>query len=368
MAQPLQLALTACDVALESINAKIADSEDNDLQVIRTDFISLLSLIYAASTKLALALKPSSPTPTAAVAPLKDISNHVTALSHCARLLGPKYGSALTQEFVSAAKDVIISVKALVQVFIEIEAKPSIVSSGKAGDQYLVRTGAVHDIINSVKSNLSQDNVAAVRKKLLQDHASLDDGLQEVDGMITDQASIGDTSSDDWEDDGWAELGIDSKARMTTEELERTKKAHVILRLSTILHKRIIKDILTRTHGSDAQLSLHSLKNLDALPHQSSTLAIASDEFVSTLYTPQTPSEISKELAAYVAAISSFRSIILELFQAPTLTDQLQAMSLQQTPGTPPKDLRKWFEMCFIQIQKAASNLDSTLNADNTDG
>ncbi|KAG6894229.1 hypothetical protein C0993_012010 [Termitomyces sp. T159_Od127] len=147
---------------------------------------------------------------------------------------------------------------------------------------------------------------------------------------------------DDWEDDGWGELGVDSKLRMTSQELERTKKAHAILRLSTLLHKRIVKDVST-------------FPNLDSLPPLSSLLVVASDDLVSTLYTPQTPSETSKELAAFVTVIDSLRSALLE----PSLADQMQAMSLQPTQQQ--KDPIKWFQACFVQIQKAADNLSSTL-------
>ncbi|KAG6909716.1 hypothetical protein DXG01_015918 [Tephrocybe rancida] len=359
----LQLAHAACDAALESIKVPLDNTQTPDLVVLRTDFISLLSLIHAATTKLALALKPSSPTYTASLTPLKGISDHVTALSHCARLFGPKHGSTLTQEIAMAATDVLVSVKALIRTFLDIEASTrGPTSTGKAGDEYMVRMGAVHEIISNIRSRLSKDNVAAVQKRLAQDHDSLDDGFQEVDGMITDRESVDSTSEDDWDDDGWSELGVDSKTRMTDEELERTKKVHAILRLSILLHKRIITDVLTVPSGR-IKLSSHVVENLDSLPPQSSSLVIASDDLAATLYTPQIPSDISTELVGFITVIDSLRSTLLELIEEPSLIDQMQAMSLQ-TPGTPQKDPKKWFQACFAQIRKAADNLGSILNTD----
>ncbi|KAG6890697.1 hypothetical protein C0995_005070 [Termitomyces sp. Mi166 len=172
--------------------------------------------------------------------------------------------------------------------------------------------------------------------------------------MITAQASAEDTSADD----GWSELGVDSGTPMSSEELERTNKAHALLRLSTLLHKRIIKDVLTIP---ELDLSSPLVKNLDSLPPHSSSLVVASDDLVSTLYAPQTPSETSTELAAFIKVIDSLRATLLDLLHEPSLADQMQALSLQ-TSATPQKDPKKWFQICFAQIQKAADNLESALN------
>ncbi|KAG6892112.1 hypothetical protein C0992_001784 [Termitomyces sp. T32_za158] len=137
---------------------------------------------------------------------------------------------------------------------------------------------------------------------------------------------------------------------MTSQELERTKKAHAILRLSTLLHKRIIKDVV----------SIPADSNLDSLPLPSSSLVVASDDLVSTLYAPQTPSDTSKELAAFVKVIDNLRSTLLAILQEPSLADQMQAMSLQPC-ATQQKDPMKWFQTCFAQIQKAVDNLSLAL-------
>ncbi|KAG5342746.1 hypothetical protein C0989_008695 [Termitomyces sp. Mn162] len=360
--ESLRLTHAACQAALQSLDVPSSPPQNPpDLPTLRTDFISLLSLIYAATTKLSLALKPSSPTYSASIIPLQDISDKVTALCHCVRLFGPKHGSTLTREIISVARDLIVSVKALLQTFLDAEEIQRARSTGKAGDEYLVRTGAVHEIINHARSGLSHDNAAAVQKVLAQNHASLDDGLQEVDGMITTQSSADNAPAGDWEDDGWSELGMDSRTPMTSEELERTKKVHAMLRLSTLLHDRIIRNVLTVSAGPQLDLSSRFVKSLDSLPPHSSSLVVASDDLVSTLYTPQTPSEITAELAAFIKVIENLRSTLLELLQEPDLADQMQAMNLQ-TSTSYQRDPKKWFQTCFAQIQKAADSLESVLN------
>ncbi|KAG5651598.1 hypothetical protein H0H81_008119 [Sphagnurus paluster] len=349
----LNVAVETCSAALESISDAPHDSDGPDLAVLHKDFTSILTLLYASTTKLCLALKPISPTYSASLSPLKDISDQVSALSHCVCLLEHKHGITLIQEITSIAKEVIQSIRSLVQAFLDIEKSGQRAASGKAGDEYMVRVGAVHEIIRNARS-LSEDNLAAVKKKLAQDHSSLKDGVEEVDEMIKAHESGAEVDVED-DSDGWDELGVEKK-QMDGEELERAKKTYAILRLSTLLHNHIIKDILS---PPNLKFSPHLIQNLDSLPPQSSTLLIASDDLISTIYAPQNPSDISTELASFTKLIGALQSIILALSQKPTLSEQLQAMSLG---GTTQKDPKKWFEMCFLQIQKAAENLKSTLS------
>ncbi|KAF8077948.1 hypothetical protein FPV67DRAFT_1685322 [Lyophyllum atratum] len=354
----LNVAVETCTAALDSISTTARDTDGADVAILHTDFMSILSLLYGSTTKLSLALKPSSPTHSASLQPLKDICDQISALSHCACLFEHKHGITWVQEIASVARDVILSVRSLLQTFLDIDASGSRTSTGQAGDDYMVRIGAVHETINNARSGLSKNNVASVQKKLAQDHDSLEDGLQEVDEMTNDQGSV-----DDWEDDGWGELGVDSKKRMDSDELERTKKIHAILRMSTLLHKRIITDILLPPSHSPLKLSPHFVQHMDSLPPHSSALLVASDDLVSTLYTPQDPSDISTELDSFIEIIDNLRATVLVLLQEPTLAEQMEAMSLKST-GVSQKDPKKWFEACFIQIRKAVDTLKSTLNTD----
>lgn len=196
------------------------------LEVLHKDLISLLSLLYAATTKLSLALKPSSPTYNASLSPLKDLADHISALFHCANHFVPDtHGATLVQEVTSLVKDAIDSIRALVQKFLEIESNDSRQSSGQAGDEYMVRTATVHTVLDRARQ-LSANNLFAVRKRWSEDAASLDDGFREVADMVEEAESTDDVddSDDAMLDDGWGEIGIGKSQKMIPEELDRTKK------------------------------------------------------------------------------------------------------------------------------------------------
>jgi hypothetical protein len=140
----------------------------------------------------------------------------------------------LMREVASVAEDVIQSVRALLELFLTNETY----GVEHAGNEYLVRTGAVHDLITKARApgGVSSNNLASVRKKWKQDYDAMDDGLNEISEMIKDaQASTGD---DDFEDDGWDELGIQSSTRMDQTELERAKK--VVISITFFLYHHLI--------------------------------------------------------------------------------------------------------------------------------
>ncbi|KAF8212238.1 hypothetical protein K438DRAFT_1484924, partial [Mycena galopus ATCC 62051] len=309
------------------------------LPVLHKDLVSLMSLLYAATTKLALALKPSKPTYSASLTPLKDLADHVSALFHCASLFVPEaHGTVLVREVQSLVKDAIESIKSLAHTFLDIEASNSRRSSGQAGDEYMVRTATVHNVLARART-LSANNLLAVRKRWSEDAASLGDGIREVAEMVEDAESTEhDTEDDDEFDDGWGDIGIGKSQKMNPEELDRTKKVHGILRLAQILHKRILRDILSTSQEAPNN------SMLDVLSSLSHELLSASDELVSTLYTPQDPDRIRTELSAFRKIISDFQA---SLAKPDALETQLQSLSLA------PDDGSKWFDTCFVQLFKA---------------
>ena len=182
--------------------------------VLHADMLALFALLRASTTKLALAFTPASPSHAAALTPLTDVSNHISALSHCARLYHPSHGLTLRQEATSLARDIIQSVSSLLLALSEIE------STHQASDQYIVRVAAVHHLIDSATApgGFSIDNVAAIRKKWDQEHGSLDDGLSEVADMAKNSSP---SSADDPDlgDDGWDQIGLPSNNTMTADEI-----------------------------------------------------------------------------------------------------------------------------------------------------
>ena len=83
-----------------------------------------------------------------------------------------------------------------------------------------MRTAAVHDLIDKARGpdGLSADNVTAVRKLWLSDHASLVDGYEELVQMIEDVPNEGEEF-----DDGWDDLGLNT-VPLSAIEIERAKK------------------------------------------------------------------------------------------------------------------------------------------------
>ena len=135
-------------------------------------------------------------------------------------------------------------------------------------------------------------------------------------------------------------------------------QTHTILRLSTLLHGRISRDVLS--YNSSGRLSDPTVENLDQLSPLSSALLVASDDLVSTLYPPQNSTDISTELVSFTDVISRMRSTLLALLRELSLTKQLENITLQSQP-TSTRDPIKWFETCLNQIDKAVLSLQNTL-------
>ncbi|KAF7338298.1 hypothetical protein MVEN_02055200 [Mycena venus] len=345
----LKLVLETCNAALASVPPAATSESVELVEVLYKDLVSLSSMLYASTTKVSLALKPSKPSYSASHAPLKDLADNVSALFHCANLFVPKtHGATLVREVHSLVRDAIEAIRALSQKFLEIESSDSRQSSGQAGDEYMVRTATAHNALDRARA-LSATNLLAVRKRWAEDAASLDDGFREVADMIeeaepTDEQDVED--DDEEFDDGWGDIGVGKSQKMTHEELERTKKVHGILRLAQLLHKRILRDILPASQKPPNNAIL------DALSSLSHTLLSASDELVSTLYTPQDPKKMETELSAFRKIISDFQA---SLAKPDALETQLQSLSLETNNGS------KWFDTCFVQLFKAVDALDGSL-------
>ena len=188
-----------------------------EFQVLRTDFLSILSLIHAATTKVALALKPARPQHKAALEPLNDLSRRVAALVHLVLLMRSRNALALQKEYSTLARNVLDAILSLSSTLFALQS-----SSDLSSEDYLVRTGGVHDLINEAKKpgHLSLNNREAVKRRWKQDHESLVDALEEVKELCT---AKGEGDVDDFADDGWDELGLEPSQPLTPEELERAE-------------------------------------------------------------------------------------------------------------------------------------------------
>ena len=222
-------------LAATSNQAINSTESTQQLSVLRKDFISLLSLLYGSVTKVSLVLKPSSPTYSASVTPLNDVSNQIAGLSHCIQLFDPtRHGASFIREIESTYRDVVSSVQSLAQIFLYfvLDTSGPSTSSGTSGEGYLVTTGAIHARIEQARGpvGVSADNASAVCKIWNLNQECLEDGLRELAETIEDQGSS--STDDEDEDDGWNELGIGSGEKMSSAEFERSKKVSKLYRSS----------------------------------------------------------------------------------------------------------------------------------------
>lgn len=190
--------------------------------MLRKDFFSILTLLYTLATKVSLTLRPGESAYSASLAPLQDLSKYISSLTTCATLFDA-HGRTLSEDVKKGAKDVLDSTEAFSAAF------TNIVEQGEsAAEDYLIRTGTVHDVIDQVRRGLSEDNVAAVRRRWSEDRKMLEDSLAEVADMVeSGGAGDDDGDEDDGFDDEWDELGLGSTKKMTPEELEHTKKVRM---------------------------------------------------------------------------------------------------------------------------------------------
>ncbi|KAI0807598.1 hypothetical protein C8Q74DRAFT_75847 [Fomes fomentarius] len=291
--------------------------------------------------------------PSAALAPIKDLGTSVTSLATCATLFD-LHGSTLSSEARLLACNVFEAVRTLTNMFVE-----------SAGEDYLVRTGTVHDLVEKARRDLPADNLAAVKQRWKADRGMLEDALQEINTMIEESGQGGEEELDEL-DDEWDELGFGSSKKMSDVELERTKKIQPLARFVTLLHKRVVPDVLG---GLTVTESIPDAVNstLDALPPKSHALVLALEEVVATLYAPQKPDALATAVSSLVEAAHKLHdSISNDLL--PSTVDvaarDLGALSLDGGKSSGEKkaqDPRTWFESCRAQIDKTAKMIEQTL-------
>ncbi|CAL1705071.1 unnamed protein product [Somion occarium] len=358
---------TANITPLEQAPSSSSSSSPHSLTVLRKDFLSLLTLVYTSSTKVALTLRPSEPAYTAALTPIRDLATHISSLTTCATLFDA-HGITLAKEVRRSAQDVCEAARALSQTFVTIteNADRGSSSSGGGSEDYLIRTGAIHELVEKIKGSLPDDNIAAVRKRYSVDVDMLEDSLKEVAEMIEDAGGddegFEDEDIDDF-DDAFDELGLGSTKKLSTVEVERIKKIQPLLRMSALLHKRIMLDLLKKGQTYSSEFS----RRADSLLDMSNTLLLAHEEIVAVLYAPQKLPAISESLAELVTAVKRVQDTLLnqELLPPPrpvdgvaSLEQTLAAVSISKSE-TPKKerDVRKWFDTCFEQMFKLSKTL-----------
>lgn len=213
----------------------------------------MLALLYHNTTKLGIALKPSSPTYQAAVTPAKELAAHIDALASCACSIDrEKHGSAFTREIRWAAEEVISALASLVSLY------TSTAETSVAGDahgvsaSYLAKTGAVHEAVDRARG-VSRTNREAIRKRWEIVLDGVKDCAKEVEEMVEEEQEgreddaeglRGDTDREGDNDD-WGELGLPSPSlrdavKASDEEIARLKSVRIGIRLTNDRHPPVV--------------------------------------------------------------------------------------------------------------------------------
>ncbi|KAF8607873.1 hypothetical protein BDV93DRAFT_519863 [Ceratobasidium sp. AG-I] len=351
----LQQAVFACAASLDALKASRTQQPEitGDLPApadVRSDFLSILTLLYARSTSLTLILKAGSDSLGAAREPLTEIARDVARLAHCAGLFSV-LGATIRSEAIWSAEEVIESIQTYLVGFTRAKA------AGTSEDSkiLMLRVGTIHSIIDRVKASLSTDNRTAVGKRWQSDASHLDDAMQEIKDMVeeAERSDLEGGDEADGFDDGWGEVLGGPATKLEPHEVEVAKKAMLTFRMVALLHKRILSRLVLPSTGN-ASIDI----DLETLLALSSSLAAGFDDVAESLWSPQDPQHI-------ISCTKTLRERVHAL-REPLVTSGL----LPPKPGTQAaegkinsqvssKDV-DWFQMCFDQIDKAVHNTTNT--------
>ncbi|KAG8755148.1 hypothetical protein FRC14_004310 [Serendipita sp. 396] len=207
--------------ALQKDAARSGLTETIPLEILRKDFISVVSLIYNYSTRLWIAIGKQPPTPSAALPTLKDLSQHVSTLYGCALAFRDVHGKSFMSEARRSAVDILVALQPLLQEYM----------AGKSSDNTMRKTAAIHESCDKAR-NLSLDAREAVCKEWKVDNETLKDAMKEVNEMLNPERP----GHDEEISDGWDEL-LDGEA---AHEVELTEKDRAAIKKVTVVLERLV--------------------------------------------------------------------------------------------------------------------------------
>ena len=256
----LTLLAQTCTLSIAAIRTNSTSQQQLPLSSLRTDFISLLSVIYSNTTKLSIALNPSNPAYSAVTIPLKDLIIHSSTLaSNASSFLPNVHGRALTSEVHSTATDVLTALQDLAHTHLSLLIKSSIKddaatsTSKTASDAYLAKTGVVHELIAQAKADhpegLSRTNLIAVRKRWCEHSGLVADaaGMLEIEADPPDDDDDDDENIDDDFDDGWGDISDPGKQSPEQVELAKKVRAHSLYPFFMIQTLTVVPPLLSPT-------------------------------------------------------------------------------------------------------------------------
>ncbi|KZT54442.1 hypothetical protein CALCODRAFT_485567 [Calocera cornea HHB12733] len=364
-----------CTLASKALRAPISQTpRPNEglpaLAVLRTDFVSLLSLIHNRALSLSLALKPPV-TSQAVTKVLSDLNLDLGRFTNCAISIDDDvHGEEMRKQMRWAAEEVVEGVQRTVDVAAQAVTSGAVEKEGDKRD--LLPVASLLSTIEKLKDTLPIDNKAAIVRRWETNTAALEDGVRETREMIeegeektnkTTKGDADDNDEDEAEDEsGWNELGEDFEDQeLSGDDLERAKQIFPLLRLVALLHKRLLTHHL-KLKQTPPLAESHVL----ALFRNSTALVSAADELASSLYTPQDVSVILTRVRETDECIGKFKIVWVEWEAEKRLSDLKIAEGEEEdsdAPDAPDAANRKWFDICFVQINRVVKNLESALTA-----
>ncbi|CUA70051.1 hypothetical protein RSOLAG22IIIB_00396 [Rhizoctonia solani] len=343
----LQQAIFSCATSLDTLKASRTQTpqipEDKPSpENVRSDFISILTLLYARSTSLTLVLNAGSYP--AAREPLTEIARDVSRLAHCVGLFSIS-GPTIQSEATWAAEEVLDCIQTFLISFTRSKATETSPEESKAA--LMLRVGSIHNTIDRIKTSFSVDNRAAVIKRWQSDSSHLDDAMREVKEMI-EEAESDNPGKDEDLDDGWGEILDGPESKLAAHEVEVAKKVMLILRMVALLHKRILSRIITPSFDSSIEL--------EQLLMLSTSLAAGTDDIAASLWSPQDPQQIASRATAIQKKTQGLRDRLNSFGILPLETQEIEH---DGSPHINKKDI-EWFHMCFAQIDKAIKNINNS--------
>lgn len=246
----LTLLAQTCALSIAAIRTN-STSEQLPLLSLRTDFISLLSVIYSNTTKLSIALNRSNPAYSAVTIPLKDLIIHSSTLaSNASSFLPNVHGRALTAEVHSTATDVLTALQDLANAHLSLLTKSASKDDAAASDTYLAKTGVVHELITQAKADhpegLSRTNLIAVRKRWCEHSGLVADAeaVLEIEVDPPDDDDDDDEIDDDDFDDGWGDISDPGKQSPEQVELAKKVRAHSLFPFPMIPPLTVVSPLL----------------------------------------------------------------------------------------------------------------------------
>lgn len=314
----LTLLAQTCALSIAAIRTTNSAAQQLPLASLRTDFLSLLSVIYSNTTKLSIALNPSNPAYSATAIPLKDLISHSSTLaSNASSFLPNVHGRALTAEVHSTAIDVLTALQELAHAHLSLLIKSAskedaaISTSKTASDTYLAKTGVVHELITQAKADhpqgLSRTNLIAVRKRWREHSDLVADAaaVLEIEADPPDDDDDDENNDDDF-DDGWGD--ISDPGKQSPEQVELAKKIFIVVERTSTLFIDIRSTLLSPPRAP-ARPPPNAL--LDDLLDSAPPLVAAVDELATRIYgTPDDPSHLDEGRDSFARALTPLSSAI----------------------------------------------------------